>query len=564
MLMMCSSAARAELVGWWTFDDITGDTVPDSSGFMNTGTMMAGATTSDDVPTLLTGGRSLALGGFDDHVLVEDNDSLDILEAITIAAWVKPIGNIEWDAIVAKSPSDDSGLNHAGNYELRIENGTRTLTFLNQQGGIDDTIPYGGGPSIADSVWQHVAVTVDEDGVTFFRDGLLQSTRPLGGAMFFGEPNSNPLYIGSRADLFTTMDGLIDDLRIYNTVLTPEDIRTLAGADPPPPPPANLLPATIHSVSSELVTSFQRGADNIVNGNGLNPDGTHSIGPDGNMWLNAGNGCCGDETDPLGPGAEIVFDMGSVVSLDSMKVWNYNENLPGRDELLLRGVALADILVAGEDLNFSTFASEVEFELAPGDDLTEFGQVIDMAGANARYVKLSLLSNHGGDNDFLGLSEVQFFERSLNGDFNGDGVLDAQDIDLLSAEVRAGTNGGNFDLNSDGVVTDADRGIWIEDIKKVWRGDADLNGLFNSSDFVQVFQRGQYEDAVAGNSGWGEGDWTGDGDFNSSDLVAAFQEGGFEGAPRPASGVQSVPEPASGTLLLTALLLGVAAGRRRV
>ncbi len=50
--------------------------------------------------------------------------------------------------------------------------------------------------------------------------------------MSFGATNTNPLYIGSRADLFTTMDGLIDDLRIYNEVLSVEAIRDLAGALP--------------------------------------------------------------------------------------------------------------------------------------------------------------------------------------------------------------------------------------------------------------------------------------------------------------------------------------------
>ncbi len=285
-----------------------------------------------------------------------------------------------------------------------------------------------------------MAVTVNEDGVTFFRNGLPHSSRPLGGAMFFGEPNTSPLYIGSRADLFTTMDGLIDDLRIYNEVLSDEDIRNLAGADPPPPPPADLLTATIHSVSSELITNFNRGAENVVNGSGLFLDGSHSITPDGTMWLNAGNGCCGDAPDPLGPEAEIVFDLGSVVSLDRMKVWNYNEMLPNRPELLMRGVALGDILTAGDDLEFTTFAADVEFEIAPGDELEDFGQVIDLAGTNARYVKLALLANHGGDNDFLGLSEVQFFERSgsLPGDFNGNRVLDLEDINLLIGAICVG------------------------------------------------------------------------------------------------------------------------------
>lgn len=58
-------------------------------------------------------------------------------------------------------------------------------------------------------------------------------------------------------------------------------------------------------------------------------------------------------------------------------------------------------------------------------------------------------------------------------------------------------------------------------------GDANLNGIFNSEDFVIVFQAGEYEDGIAGNSGWAEGDWNCDGDFSSSDMVLAFVNGGY-------------------------------------
>ena len=42
-----------------------------------------------------------------------------------------------------------------------------------------------------------------------------------------------------------------------------------------------------------------------------------------------------------------------------------------------------------------------------------------------------------------------------------------------------------------------------------------------------LFQFGEYEDGVDGNSLWSEGDWNCDGDFSTSDLVYAFQKGSY-------------------------------------
>ncbi|MFC1758825.1 hypothetical protein ACFL2H_08660 [Planctomycetota bacterium] len=59
-------------------------------------------------------------------------------------------------------------------------------------------------------------------------------------------------------------------------------------------------------------------------------------------------------------------------------------------------------------------------------------------------------------------------------------------------------------------------------------GDSDLDGRCDSSDLVRVFQAGQYEDEVSGNSTWLTGDWNGDREFDSSDLVVAFTSSRWE------------------------------------
>jgi hypothetical protein len=134
------------------------------------------------------------------------------------------------------------------------------------------------------------------------------------------------------------------------------------------------------------------------------------------------------------------------------------------------------------------------------------------------------------------------------GDFDLDGTLTALDIDQLSSHIRVGGSEARFDLNADSRIDSADRTTWVHDLRKTYFGDSNLDGQFNSSDLITVFQAGQYEDTVIGNSGWTTGDWNGDTEFTTSDLVAAFQDGGYEKGPRAAMAI--VPEPSASFMLL--------------
>jgi hypothetical protein len=146
----------------------------------------------------------------------------------------------------------------------------------------------------------------------------------------------------------------------------------------------------------------------------------------------------------------------------------------------------------------------------------------------------------------------------LPGDFNADGVLDATDINDLTAQSATVTNPLAYDLNDDNLVDAADIGVWVKDLVNSWIGDADLNGEFNSSDLISVLASGTYENNV--DSVWTTGDFNGDGRTNSADLVAALADGGYESGPRAA--VAAVPEPASVALLLIGGLLSWFARRR--
>ena len=156
--------------------------------------------------------------------------------------------------------------------------------------------------------------------------------------------------------------------------------------------------------------------------------------------------------------------------------------------------------------------------------------------------------------------EVTADPGGATGDFDNDGQLTAADIDLLSGEVRAGTDSPQFDLNADNVVNDVDRGLWVHSYRNTYFGDANLDNEFNSGDLVAVLASGTYEADV--DASWATGDFDGDGRTNSSDLVVALADGGYELGPRAA--VSAVPEPTGLVVYVGGLVPALWYRRRRV
>ncbi|MCA9169087.1 MAG: PEP-CTERM sorting domain-containing protein, partial [Planctomycetales bacterium] len=147
----------------------------------------------------------------------------------------------------------------------------------------------------------------------------------------------------------------------------------------------------------------------------------------------------------------------------------------------------------------------------------------------------------------------------LTGDYDGNGQLDLADLNLQAAAMANGGPAATYDLTNDGLVNYDDRLAWVNTLKKTWMGDANLDGEFNTTDFVSVFTSGKFETGAAAD--WSEGDWSGDGLFTSADFVVAFQEGGYEQGTRAA--VAAVPEPSSMVLAMLSLFGVMGLTRRR-
>ena len=108
------------------------------------------------------------------------------------------------------------------------------------------------------------------------------------------------------------------------------------------------------------------------------------------------------------------------------------------------------------------------------------------------------------------------------------------DINRFQSELRTANPSIDFDLNGDGSTDQSDFDFLITEFYGTHFGDSNLDGRFDSRDLVRVFVAGRYEDGVADNATWQQGDWDGNGDFESSDLVLALHKGGYDfGTPTP-------------------------------
>lgn len=149
----------------------------------------------------------------------------------------------------------------------------------------------------------------------------------------------------------------------------------------------------------------------------------HGINPDHAMWLSKGisNVQTNSDYSPF-----VVLDLGKSRSLQSIAIWNYNENHVRN--LTSRGARSVRITGAVSPGQFSQPLATVELLRGTGKSLD--AQHVSLPTNYIRFVKFEILSNHAGvsfppkegaveDSGYVGLAEVQFFEGAARGPIKG-------------------------------------------------------------------------------------------------------------------------------------------------
>jgi prepilin-type N-terminal cleavage/methylation domain-containing protein len=220
-------------VGIWNFDEGSGTTVSDLSGYGNDGTLVNNPTwrCAEDDSSYTPSGQGCALefdGG--DYTDMGNDVSLDLIKEITMSAWIKRIGSGGCPRIISKQYSS---LDTAGScFQLGIACNLNETRFA-----IGGKFDIRQGPDLALNQWYHLLTIYD--GITANAKIYVNSDEVWSSSSYNGLIRSNPeepltiaksYFEGSTNYHF---NGFIDDVRIYETALTSAQVEALyyAGLD---------------------------------------------------------------------------------------------------------------------------------------------------------------------------------------------------------------------------------------------------------------------------------------------------------------------------------------------
>ena len=210
-----------DLVSEWTFD-IASNPGEDTWG-NNNGTV-SGATHKAKALGECVYGSCYSFDGTDDYIEIADSQEMRMSQGGTIAAWIYPEGLGEVAGRIIDKSTDTSITN---GYSFYVYSSNR-LNF-----GINSTRTSSSTNSITYNQWQFVVVTFNSLERKIYVNGA--DTTSSGGDLTEVPPNiGGAVRMGNRAGAIDrSFDGLIDDVRTYNVVLSSSQVRQqyVAGLD---------------------------------------------------------------------------------------------------------------------------------------------------------------------------------------------------------------------------------------------------------------------------------------------------------------------------------------------
>jgi len=248
------------LQGWWKMDETGGATAFDSTTNGNNAALSGATFTNGYLKNAL-----YLRGGTN-----PDNASFTSLDATqtTIAAWV-------WASTTSKLPFilGTPGYHLLFRFDATTNNNSLDFATTTTPNGTVVNGEWLAPGSISTDGWYHVAVSYDKSSPTnvplLYVNGTNLALTTLTTPTLTPPSYAGTSFIGNRLDLTRGWNGLIDDLRIYNRLLTNTEVQTLAAETPP-----NLAPVVNAGGNQSLILPATASLGGMVTDDGNpNPPG---------------------------------------------------------------------------------------------------------------------------------------------------------------------------------------------------------------------------------------------------------------------------------------------------
>jgi len=222
VFIFLTNIAVADKVLELLFDEGEGEEVLDTSGACNNGAIVGAQWTEGKF------GSALEFDGAGTHAAIPDSPSLQITEEMTVAAWayfhmLGASGN--HDAIVAKASTWSFITLARSNPAYQFawwDSVTKNLMPGEPKWIVSDWVP-------EVDTWYHLAVTMKSgDKLLFYQDGEVIKESPYPLAIPAGAGNS--ILVGKGNGATENMAGVVDEVKIFNTALSQQDVQNTMNA----------------------------------------------------------------------------------------------------------------------------------------------------------------------------------------------------------------------------------------------------------------------------------------------------------------------------------------------
>ncbi|MFH0874296.1 MAG: LamG domain-containing protein, partial [Candidatus Komeilibacteria bacterium] len=217
------------LVGYWSFDgaDMGTTSATDLSGNNYTGWLQNGPKKAPGI-----NGQGLSFDGTDDTITAGDISTIDIPinGALTGCAWVKHNTITTDDVIMAKNNTLSDGLQFFRDDTGAASGRTDTYAIYIFDSGDADSASLEGATSASTlNSWTHVCftfITANATGLHLYINGTEDANSPIStSAIGSIDAGANVFRIGTLSDgTSDPFDGTIDEVRVYNRVLSASEI----------------------------------------------------------------------------------------------------------------------------------------------------------------------------------------------------------------------------------------------------------------------------------------------------------------------------------------------------